>query len=418
MAKPGLRVRVVPIDSVTPDPRNMRVHDEKNLAAIKASLNRFGQRKPIVLTKSGVVCAGNGTLMAARELKWETIAVADSDLEGEEASAYAIADNRAGELAGWDPSLVDELNRIGSIDGDLADSLGFDDDAMRALAREAKRSAAEALLGEGDGDRGDESPADAPELVRGGELWLLGAHRLMCGDSTVPEDVERLLRGERGRLFATDPPYGIEYGGDSNHPQNYEGVRYKPDAEWDGEDKDGSFYDIAHATLQAWLPHLEPRCPIYIWHAFKKQHEAMQAFTRNGILPHQAIVWDKTRIVPTRAHYGWQTEQAIYGWVKGMQPEKDRRPPPSASNLWAASTYQDGDKIHHTQKPIVLFELPILYHTMPGEVVLEPFAGSGSQIMAAERHGRKCLAMERDPRACDRILVRFEAATGKKPVRG
>lgn len=416
--KTKLAVRTVAISELHEDPANLRRHDEKNLAAIKASLARFGQQKPIVVDKGNVVRAGNGTLAAAKLLGWETISIVESSLSDVDLAAFSIADNRTSDLSDFDePELARFLEKLEKDGVSLGDDLAFDPRDMAALNRAAAKDA----VAEVGGEEGiEEGPiGEVPERVNSGDVWMLGDHRLMCGDSTKTADVGFLVAtGGRPALVAIDAPYRVGYKGISNHPYANDwknqgaGLEQNTEAEWDASEGAEDDRKFLAAILSVWSTVAQDRAPFYLWHAFKRTVESFGAFEDAGLLAHQPIIWDKTRIVPTHSHYGWQTECAIYGWKKGFMPEPSRKPPSSAPNLWQVSA-KDGERIHHTQKPTILWERPILYHTREGEWIADGCVGSGTAIIAAEKHGRRCVAMEIDPRACDRILARYEAFTGR-----
>ncbi|MCA9316823.1 MAG: DNA modification methylase, partial [Planctomycetes bacterium] len=209
---PGLEALLRPVSELVMDPDNARAHDERNLAAIRDSLSRFGQQKPIVVAPDGTVLAGNGTLAAARSLGWEQIACVTTTLTGAEARGYALADNRTAELATWDSiRLAAELQ---ALPPEVFRTLGFDDKEMARIAHDAEM-AIRALQGEVDVDVVPEPPAEA--TTARGDLWLLGRHRLLCGDSASPEDLDRLLEGAPIHLVNTDPPYNVKVEPRSNN---------------------------------------------------------------------------------------------------------------------------------------------------------------------------------------------------------
>jgi len=224
---PGLLPLLRPVADLTLDPANARSHPERNLDSIKESLTRFGQQKPIVVAPDGVVLAGNGTLVAARALGWTHIAVIVTNLAGPDARGYALADNRSAETAEWDVErLIEELR---SLPDGMAEGIGWDEGEMRRVAHDAEM-AIEALRAELADDVVPEPPA--VPVTRPGDLWLLGQHRLLCGDSTKAEDVARLMNGEKASLLATDPPYLVDYTG-GDHPQSYHNKPDVKDKTWD-----------------------------------------------------------------------------------------------------------------------------------------------------------------------------------------
>lgn len=416
------------VDELHLDPANARTGH--HLERIAASLAQYGQRKPIVVNRSedNKVEAGNGMLQAARLLGWTHIAAVFVEEDATTAAAYGIADNRLAELSQWDYETLETL--IGSIDPDLELETGFGEGELDALL-ETVGMARGADLGEpGDAepqiDRGEEL-AEAWG-VEPGQLWRLPSrvdgqeHLLICGDSTDAAVVERLMVGERAALFATDPPYLVDYDG-TNHPQAWNAPPKKKQAknkdwsatykEWDAAEQGEDLYDgfigtaVTHAIAEnaAW----------YCWHASRRQAMLEGVWEKYGAFVHQQIIWAKDRPVLTRSWYMWQHEPCFFGWVKGKKPL--RAIDEWIGSVWSFPTQSAFEKTDHpTQKPLDLFEIPIRQHTRPGELCYEPFSGSGTQIVAAENLGRQCRAVEIAPPfvavALQRYLDAFEIRGG------
>ncbi len=395
-----MKIERAKIVDLTPDPSNVRKHGARNLEAIRSSLERFGQQKPIVVDGEGMVRAGNGTLAAAIELGWESIDIVRSDLDSKALRAFAVADNRAAELAAWTDELGPLLAEL--VGEDIAASdLGFSD---AELARLTGASA----------DEGETPEPPVEPVTKLGDLWTLGDHRLLCGDSTDAASVARLMGKQRAHLMATDPPYLVDYDG-GNHPPSRSN---KPDS----RDKLNTSYvehlgdsDLYARFLRVALAFILERAPVYQWHAARTHGQVDAAWSANGLLAHQHLVWVKPRPVLLRMHFMWQSEQCFYGWVRGQQPTQARRPPNNTSNVWQVDGESDG--IHPTQKPVEIFAHPIRYHTKTGEVCYEPFSGSGTQIAAAEQLDRRCFAMELSPPFVDVAVERWEQLTGGKATR-
>jgi DNA modification methylase len=393
-----MKTELVKIETLVFDPANARKHGEKNLSAIKSSLQRFGQQKPIVVDANGVVRAGNGTLAAAKALGWKEIAIVRSPLSGSEATAYAIADNRTSELAEWDDDVLSQtLAALQIEDEELALASGFDAKEIDALLApdEVKE------------DEVPEPPVDP--ITKSGDLWILGDHRLLCGDSTKSEDVDRLMNGEKASLLQTDPPYGIAYvAGAKSKGQAISHDDIAND-ELDGE----KLQKFLEETIKAVLPHLIDKCAFYLWHPMLTQGTFFAAAAAAAdILIHRQIIWCKPSLVFGRGDYHWQHELCFYGWRKGFRPnfygERNQ------TTLWHVG--RETSKEHPTAKPVALWEPPFRNHTRTGDIVYEPFSGSGSQLIAAEQLGRKCYGMEISPQYCDVIVKRWENLTGKKAV--
>jgi DNA modification methylase len=225
-----------------------------------------------------------------------------------------------------------------------------------------------------------------------GQLWIVGEHRLLCGDSTNADDVRRLMNGQKACLMATDP-YMVDYHG-GNHPRslsNSELVKDRHSADYQ-EAEDPAFYG---KFLSAALEHaLNDRPALYVWHAYKKQAFVEDELSKAGVLVHQQIIWVKSRAVLTHSHFMYQHEPCFYGWKSGNKPEK--RPPANVTTVWQIGQ-QDFQGIHPTEKPLEIFCRPIEYHTDQGDLVYEPFSGSGAQLVSAQSLNRRCYGMEKSP---------------------
>ena len=269
--------------------------------------------------------------------------------------------------------------------------MGFDDAQIDELLAQIEADQA-------GGEVEDPGPGEPPAepVSRPKDLWLLGDHRLLCGDSTRPEDLERLMAGEKARLMATDPPFLVDY-----QQQGWD--------EFEGADAGVGFYG---AFLRACLPHLEPDAALYQWHATRRQSLVEAAWQQNGLLVHQTLIWVKARGVLGRSLYMWRHEPCFVGWLEGHMPARDRRPPPGRTTVWEIDQVGEERPDHPTPKPLEVFTRPLEYHTRRGEIALEPFSGSGSQVIAAEQAGRRCFAMELSPAYVDVAVARWEKATG------
>lgn len=392
-----LEIRRVSLDSLHLDCANARAHDERNLASITDSLKRFGQAEPLVVQRStGRVIGGNGRLVVMRQLGWTECDVVELDVDGLDATALGIALNRTAELAEWDDAtlarLLDELREEGALD-----AVGFDDAEIDELLA--------GLEAEPD-DLDDPGSGELQDIAatRPDDLWLLGEHHLLCGDSTSASDLDCLVAGEQAHLLATDPPYLVDYKGTD---QRSSGEEHWDD--YDGDDEGLAFFTT---FLRLALSHCVERVPVLQWHAHRRQALVERAWREVGLLVHQQIIWIKGRGTLGRSHYMWAHEPCFYGWPEGMMPPKGRRPPLNATTVWDIDQGDEEAEDHPTQKPLEIFERPIAAHTLPGEIVLEPFSGSGSQLLAAHRLGRRCYAMEKDPRYVDLAVRRWEKATG------
>jgi DNA modification methylase len=408
---PDLLPLARPIASLREDPQNARKHDKRNLDAIAKSLSEFGQRKPVVALADGTVVAGNGTLAAARSLGWSDIAVATFEDE-QKAKAYAVADNRAGELATWDDDLL--VAALSGIDEGLRAACGFSAAELERLLH---------VEGRGDGDDVPEAPAE-PTTKRG-DLWLLGEHRLLCGDSTNAADVARVLDGDAPRLLLTDPPYGVELDMEWRDRAGLNGLgpaqsSYMQRAE--GHTNTAISGDTRADWSEAFelVPSLDTA---YVWHASAFSVEVGIGLRRIGFELKQQIIWRKPHFALSRQHYHWQHEPCWYARKDGAAKFRGSR---DQSTIWDAASPkmlmnpagEREEKVDHpTQKPIALYVRPIENHLEQGECFYEPFGGSGTAIVAAEQTGRRCRAVELDPKYVDVIVARFEKFSGKKADR-
>jgi DNA modification methylase len=400
----GLAIRRVAVSSLHLDPANARTHGSENLAAIEASLRRFGQAEPLVVHKrTGRVIGGNGRLVAMQKLGWSDCDVVELDIDDITATALGIALNRTGELAAWDePALGRLLQELRT--ADALDGVGFDDAAIDELLSELDDLNGAELEDPGAG------PLPEEPVTRAGDLWLLGSHRLLNGDSTNAEHMAHLMAGEKASLLATDPPYLVDYKG-GNHPQSWSNRPEVRDKHWDDYVDPKTGLEFFTTWMRVALPHCREDVPIYQWHATRRQALVEEAWKANGLLVHQTLIWVKSRPVLTRCHFMWQHEPCFYGWPERFMPE--RKPEPSARTVWEIDQIGEQDGIHPTQKPVELFRRPIGWHMLRGEVCLEPFCGSGTQIIAAEEQGRRCFAAELAAGFVDVAVKRFEGATGK-----
>jgi DNA modification methylase len=383
-----MKAEIVPIESLSFDPANVRKHPERNLATIKASLLRFGQQKPIVVDASGVVRAGNGTLAAAKALGWKEIAIVRSSLTGSDATAYAIADNRTAELAEWDDdALAQTLAALQIEDEALLEAAGFDASELQAMTDP----------GEVVQDEVPEPPADP--ITKSGDLWILGEHRLLCGDSTKANDVERLINGENPRLMVTDPPYGVAYEGGQ--------VNSKKREKLESDDVPDIF-----APALACAKTIMPDGAWYVWHADKHAEPVYASIRECGFDIRALIVWHKLKAhygAPS-AHYCQKHEPCLYA-VKGSA---NFIGPSNEVTVWEIDQ-PSRNEFHPTQKPIECMARAIRNHDAP--LIYDPFLGSGTTLIAAEQLGRKCYGMEISPAYCDVIVKRWEMLTGKKATR-
>ncbi len=391
----------VPISELKRWAKNPR-NNAAAVAKVAQSIKRFGFGAPIVARKADrQIIAGHTRLLAAEKLALTHVPVRFLDLDPVDARLLALADNKLGEIAEWiEPQLAQVLAELKLEDADLL-ATGFDNGEIDRLLAALNAAAL--------GDVVEAPLPTIPKVARSevGQVYELGRHRLMCGDSTNAADVQKLMDGQRSPLCATDPPYLVDYDG-TNHPQSFDREQAGKDnnKHWDAYLDPQASVEFFATFLRVALAHALTETPaIYQWHASRRQALVEEAWKQNGLLLHQQIIWVKSRPVLTRSHYMWQHEPCFYGWIEGHPPRL--RPPlgGDCSTVWTIDGEQDG--IHPTQKPLEIFERPIGYHTDAGEIVFEPFCGSGSQLIAAARTGRRCYAMELAPEFVDVARIRW-----------
>lgn len=396
----SLRLLAAPIDSLHEDPANARVgHD---LDRIAASLKTYGQRKPVIANRlqDGKIEAGNGTWRAAKtKLGWSHIAVVFVDDDPATAAAYGVADNRVGELSRWDK---DALREIASATGDLF--TGFEPAELNDLVGVSAETKPTIEDPGAEPDRAEELLAKWQVQV--GQVWHLGLHRLMCGDSTQRSDVMRLMGDDLARLIWSDPPWNVDYGG-SDHPTY--GTRTMNNDNL-GE-KFMLFVDLFVTQMRSFC---EPGAPIYLVMGGQEWPVIDAALRKIGFHWSSTIVWVKDRLVLSRKDYHTQYEPMWYGWdnrAPRLVELKDRK----QSDVWTIDRPKKSEE-HPTMKPLELVERSISNSSKPGDIVMDLFAGSGTTLIASERTGRVCRTMENDPKFVAVVLERWYKMVNQTPV--
>lgn len=368
------------VDLLVPYEKNAKKHPKKQVEQVAASIKEFGFNQPIVVDKNNIVIVGHGRLEAAKLLGLTDVPVTVVDLTEEQASAYRLADNKLNESE-WDMSLVVEELKTLSEENLLL--TGFDKD----------------LIIEAD-ERDDEVP-ELPEEPKSklGDLYKLGEHRLLCGDATKLEDVERLMDGQHADSVVTDPPYNVDYEGGT-------GLKIENDNKSDSDFR--QFLTDSFTNLYAVM---KPGAVFYVWHADSEGYNFRGAIIDAGLTLKQNLIWQKNNMVMGRQDYHWQHEPCLYGWKEG------------AAHLWNSDRKQttilkfdrpQRNAEHPTMKPVELLSYLIANNTKGEDLVLDVFLGSGSTMIAAEKLGRKCYGMELDPKYVDVIIKRWEEYTGNK----
>jgi len=439
MAHQALRRERVRVEAVRPDPSNLRKHDDRQIELVAASLARWKQQKPIVIDGAGVVIAGHGVLEAARRLGWTHIDAVRSDLAGVERVLYAIADNRLAELSSWDDqSLAAVLTELDAAD---LDTLGFTAEDLAALTAPP---ASEGLTDP------DDVPAPPDEATtKPGDLWVLGNHRLLCGDSGSVKDLDRLLDGENIHLVNTDPPYNVKVEPRSNnaiaaglssfratqkrdpsagdqqsadlhrHPGKAKATQQKLRAKDRPLINDFVSDEAFDRMLDAWFGNiarvLVKGGGFYIWGGYATCGNYPPVLKKHELYFSQAVIWIKEHPALTRKDFMGNHEWCFYGWKEGAAHRFFG--PANIPDTWSVKKVNPQSMVHLTEKPVELAKRAIEFSSKPGENVLDLFGGSGSTLIACEQTGRRAFLMELDPLYCDVIVRRYEQFTGKKAER-
>jgi len=384
-----------PIERLVPYERNARTHSAEQVAQIAASIQEFGFTNPILVASDDGILAGHGRLAAAKDLGLTEVPVVVLDhLTPTQRRAYVLADNKLALNAGWDDSILGaELEALQLEEFDLS-LLGWSDEELAGLLPEVEQLPPE----DADADAVPEPPADP--VSKPGDVWLLGKHRVMCGDSTSIEAVEQLMDDGKADLLLTDPPYNVAYEGGTAEKMTI--------LNDDMSDKD--FRQFLRDVYSAADAVMKPGAVFYIWHADSEGYNFRGAARDVGWQVRQCLIWKKSSLVMGRQDYQWKHEPCLYGWKEG------------AGHFWGSDRSQttvlefdkpsrNGD--HPTMKPLELFQYQLENSTKRGGVVLDLFGGSGTTAIAAHKAGRVARLMELDPRYCDVIVKRWQAFTGK-----
>lgn len=442
-----MKISLRPVAEIHPYENNPRINDGA-VDAVARSIESYGFRQPIVVDSDGVIICGHTRFKAALQLGLEEVPVhVATDLSPEQIKAYRIADNKTNELAEWDYDLLPiELAELRELDIDLAD-LGFDAEELADL------------LG-GDVATGLTDPDDVPEppdeaITQPGDIWILGDHRLMCGDSSNADDVDRLLDGAEIHLVNTDPPYNVKVEPRSNNAiaagLSSFGTFDDASKQLQGDTGNAAAFGVDHETgrpkgkathkklrakdrplindfvsdeefdrlLGAWFGNISrvlvPGGSFYIWGGYANCGNYPPVLKRHGLYFSQAVIWHKLHPVLTRKDFMGDHEWCFYGWREGAGHKYHG--PANATDVWQVKKINPQSMIHLTEKPVELAVRAIQYSSRAGDNVLDLFGGSGSTLIAAQQTGRKSYSMELDPWYCDVIVERWTQFTGGEPTR-
>ena len=390
---PADKVERWAIAKLVPYARNARTHSDEQVGQIAASIKEWGWTTPVLVDETGSIIAGHGRTLAAQRLQMAEVPVmVAKGWSDAKKRAYVLADNKLALNAGWDNEMLAlELGEIGDLGFDL-DLTGFTADEIAALMP------VELEPGLTDEDAVPEVPEQPVTVL--GDVWLLGKHRIMCGDSTSMEHLAQLCAGQLVDMWLTDPPYNVAYEGGTK-----EKLTIKNDSM-----EDDQFRQFLRDSYTAADTVMKPGAVFYIWHADSEGYNFRGAAQDAGWKVRQCLIWKKSSLVMGRQDYHWKHEPCLYGWKEG------------AGHLWATdrkqTTIMEFDKPsrngeHPTMKPVALFEYQLLNNTKGGDIVLDSFGGSGTTLIAAEKNGRVARIMELDPKYCDVIVKRWQAFTGK-----
>lgn len=435
-----MEVEEISIGDVRPSPHNSRLHSDDQVRDIAASIREFGWTVPLLIDETGTLLAGHGRLRAAQLLQQATVkCIRKVGLTDHQKRAYVIADNKLAQGSEWDEKLLSmELRELLAADFNVG-VIGFDDAELNLLLRDAATPEDRGSVAWSDADSVPEAPAEEAVVTQPGDVWLMGRHRLMCGDSCNPVDMQRLCI-EKVDLWLTDPPYNVNYeGGGSKR------LKIKND-----HMPDKAFRKFLAAAYGSASEVMKPGAAFYVWHADSEGYNFRGAAQDVGWPVRQCLIWRKNSLVLGRQDYHWQHEPCLYGWKPGAAHkwfggrklttlQDVGSPPPFAQQEDGRWAVQFGNRVllidadaaaeelapgvlheakparnaaHPTMKPVALFEQQMMNSTALGDTVLDSFGGSGTTVIAAQRSGRIARLMELDPRYCDVIIRRWQDFVG------
>ncbi len=380
--------QLVDIDKLIPYVNNARTHSPEQINKLRASLREFGFVNPVIIDKDYNILVGHGRTKAAQAEGYKEVpCVFVEHMTEAQKKAYIIADNRMALDAGWNEELLEvELEALKGMDFDIS-LTGFDADELESLLRVDD-------VEEDDFDVDEE--LEKPVFSKTGDLWILGKHRLLVGDSTKAEDIDRLMDGNKANLVVTDPPYNCNYEGTAGKIQN-------------DNMEDSAFHQFLLDAFSNMHRVMADDASIYVFHADTEGLNFRSAFKEAGFYLSGCCIWKKPSLVLGRSPYQWQHEPVLYGWKQGGKHEwfTGRK----ETTIWEfEKTKKNSD--HPTMKPIPLIAYPIQNSSMTGTIVLDPFGGSGSTLIACEETDRKCFTMELDEKYADVIVNRYKDKVG------
>ena len=382
-------MQLVSIEKLVPYVNNARTHSPEQINKLRSSLREFGFINPVIIDRDFGVIAGHGRILAAKEEGiTEVPCVLADHLTEAQKKAYIIADNRMAMDAGWDEELLRvEIEALQADAFDLS-LTGFDEKELSDLFKD------DTDVQEDDFDV--DAELQKPVVTRPGDVWTLGQHRLVCGDSTKAETFELLMAGKKANLVVTDPPYNVNYEGSAGKIKN-------------DNMENSAFYEFLLAAFKNPETVMADDASIYVFHADTEGLNFRRAFADAGFRLSETCIWKKQSLVLGRSPYQWQHEPILFGWKKkGKHQWYTGR---KESTIWEFDkSKKNGD--HPTMKPILLLTYPIMNSSMSNTLVLDPFGGSGSTLIACEQTDRSCYTIELDEKFCDVIVKRYIEQVG------
>ena len=377
-------MKLVPVNELVPYVNNARTHSPEQILKLRSSLREFGFINPVIIDREYNVIAGHGRILAAKEEGIQEVPCVFADhLTEAQKKAYILADNRMAMDAGWDEELLRiEIEALQGAEFDVS-LTGFDEAELSKLFDDGNETE--------DDDYDVEAELQKPVFSKTGDVWTLGRHRLVCGDSTKLETYETLLEGRKANLVLTDPPYNVNYEGSAGKIQNDNMASEK-------------FFDFLFDAFSCMEKSMADDASIYVFHADTEGLNFRRAFDAAGFYLSGCCIWKKPSLVLGRSPYQWQHEPCLYGWKKSGKHQwySDRK----QTTIWEFEKSKKNGE-HPTMKPVPLLCYPITNSTMSNTLVLDPFGGSGSTLIACEQTDRSCATIELDEKYCDVIVRRY-----------
>ncbi len=389
MGKHTSEMKMVEIDKLIPYVNNARTHSQEQVNKLRGSLREFGFVNPVIIDSDNNVIAGHGRLMAAKEEGLTEVPCVLVDyLTEAQKKAYILADNRYAQDAGWDEEMLRvEIEALEGMDFDVS-LTGFNEDEIADLFADDSTTGAE------DDDFDLSDALEKAAFVERGDVWIVGRHRLMCGDATSKEDVDTLMDGKKGNLIVTDPPYNVAF-------ESSDGLSIKND-----KMENEKFYEFLLSAFKNMAEHLEKGGSAYVFHADTEGLNFRKAFIDAGFHLSGCCIWVKNSLVLGRSDYQWQHEPVLYGFLQNGKHYWSKAAGRSQTTIWNFDKPKK-NKNHPTSKPLDLLAYPIGNSSQENAIVIDTFGGSGSTLMTCEQTNRICYSMELDEKYASVILRRY-----------